>query len=198
MKKLILTFLIPLVFITACNQKEEKVSKQEHSKEAIHKEKSKTSDKNNKNTSFKINSQEKFHTTKEKFTSQQTDKTTETIQPNKSSSNPKQDNQEPIQNSQQSISNVETSTKNQHSTSQNANKNTQMYMSHDESQMGYGKGDYQSALERSKEIWKNPNSGVGGPYWVDKNEDYESWKQRQIQWQKMVTESEKRAAEDNQ
>ena len=50
---------------------------------------------------------------------------------------------------------------------------------HDESQMGYGRADYEQARKESEKVWDNPNAHVGGPYWVGKNEGYESWAKRQ-------------------
>ena len=52
----------------------------------------------------------------------------------------------------------------------NKNKPT----THDESQMGYGREDYEQALKRKPKVWNNPNarrwSALG---W--QNEGYESW-----------------------
>ncbi|WP_393958198.1 DUF5067 domain-containing protein [Staphylococcus epidermidis] len=50
---------------------------------------------------------------------------------------------------------------------------------HDESQMGYGRGDYEAAKEASEKVANNPNAHVGGPIWVGKNESYDSWAKRQ-------------------
>lgn len=50
---------------------------------------------------------------------------------------------------------------------------------HDESQMGYGRGDYEEARKASAKVWNDPNAHVGGPRWVGKNEGYNSWAKRQ-------------------
>lgn len=50
---------------------------------------------------------------------------------------------------------------------------------HDESQMGYGRGDYEQARKDSEKVWNDPNAHVGGPRWVGKNEGYDSWAKRQ-------------------
>lgn len=50
---------------------------------------------------------------------------------------------------------------------------------HDESQMGYGKGDYEAAKADSEKAMKDPNAHVGGPGWVSEGESYDSWKDRQ-------------------
>ena len=49
----------------------------------------------------------------------------------------------------------------------NKNKPT----THDESQMGYGREDYEQALKESQKVWNNPNAHVGGPRWVGKTKD---------------------------
>ncbi|MCG1331827.1 hypothetical protein K4R10_04525 [Staphylococcus epidermidis] len=66
----------------------------------------------------------------------------------------------------------------------NKNKPT----THDESQMGYGRGDYEQALKESQKVWNDPNAHVGGPRWVGKNEGYESWAKRQQEVQNSVAE----------
>ena len=44
---------------------------------------------------------------------------------------------------------------------------------HDESQMGYGRSEYEQARKASEKVWDNPNAHVGGPSWVGKNEGYD-------------------------
>lgn len=57
---------------------------------------------------------------------------------------------------------------------------------HDESQMGYGRGDYEAAKEASEKVANDPNAHVGGPGWVNEGEGYDSWKQRQQEAQEAV------------
>ena len=59
---------------------------------------------------------------------------------------------------------------------------------HDESQMGYGRGDYEAAKEASEKVANDPNAHVGGPIWVGKNESYESWTKRQQEVQNTPSE----------
>ena len=59
---------------------------------------------------------------------------------------------------------------------------------HDESQMGYGRGDYEAAKEASEKVANDPNAHVGGPIWVGKNESYESWAKRQQEVQNTPSE----------
>ncbi|MDW3863780.1 DUF5067 domain-containing protein [Staphylococcus saprophyticus] len=71
------------------------------------------------------------------------------------------------------------STNNPSNDSQQATNNEIPTTTHDESQMGYGKGDYEAAREQSKQVWDDPDAHVGGPSWVGKNEGYDSWAKRQ-------------------
>ncbi|MGX0378573.1 DNA polymerase III alpha subunit (gram-positive type) [Staphylococcus auricularis] len=50
---------------------------------------------------------------------------------------------------------------------------------HDESQLGYGTGDYEGALKESKPYWNDPNGFPEGNHWVKEGEDYDSWATRQ-------------------
>lgn len=70
----------------------------------------------------------------------------------------------------------------------NQSSNTQEIppTTHDESQMGYGRGDYEAAKEASEKVANDPNAHVGGPGWVNEGEGYDSWKQRQQEAQEAV------------
>ncbi|ARJ30153.1 hypothetical protein B6N84_09160 [Staphylococcus lugdunensis] len=59
---------------------------------------------------------------------------------------------------------------------------------HDESQMGYGRSEYEQARKASEKVWDNPNAHVGGPSWVGKNEGYDSWANRQKEVAEMQSE----------
>lgn len=71
------------------------------------------------------------------------------------------------------------SSNNQSSDNQQTTNDEIPTTTHDESQMGYGKGDYEAAREQSKQVWDDPDAHVGGPSWVGKNEGYDSWAKRQ-------------------
>ena len=86
------------------------------------------------------------------------------------------------------VNSTQQATSNQQNTTQQNNGMTQADIdewnktkptTHDESQMGYGRGDYEAAREASSKVWDNPNAHVGGPSWVGKNEGYDSWAKRQ-------------------
>lgn len=91
-------------------------------------------------------------------------------------------------NQTSNVNSTQQATSNQQNTTQQNNGMTQADIdewnktkptTHDESQMGYGRGDYEAAREASSKVWDNPNAHVGGPSWVGKNEGYDSWAKRQ-------------------
>ena len=84
------------------------------------------------------------------------------------------------QNNQQQSSNQQAQNNNGYMTQEQINEwNKNKPTTHDESQMGYGRGDYEQARKDSEKVWNDPNAHVGGPRWVGKNEGYESWAKRQ-------------------
>lgn len=83
-------------------------------------------------------------------------------------------------NNQQQSSNQQSQNNNGYMTQEQINEwNKNKPTTHDESQMGYGRGDYEQARKDSEKVWNDPNAHVGGPRWVGKNEGYESWAKRQ-------------------
>ncbi|OFR02157.1 hypothetical protein HMPREF2910_01310 [Staphylococcus sp. HMSC066C03] len=92
----------------------------------------------------------------------------------------KQATQQQNNNQQQSNNNQQQNNNNGYMTQEQINEwNRNKPTTHDESQMGYGRGDYEQALKDSEKVWNNPNAHVGGPRWVGKNEGYKSWAKRQ-------------------
>lgn len=85
--------------------------------------------------------------------------------------------------SSNSQSSQSTKTNNQTSNTQEISPTT-----HNESQMGYGRGDYEAAKEASEKVANDPNAHVGGPIWVSKNESYDSWAKRQQEVAEMQSE----------
>ena len=100
------------------------------------------------------------------------DKTTSDSNNNSQSTNSNQNNVASASSNSQS--GQSTQTNNQTSNTQEIPPTT-----HDESQMGYGRGDYEAAKEASEKVANDPNAHVGGPIWVGKNESYDSWAKRQ-------------------
>lgn len=92
-------------------------------------------------------------------------------------------------NNQQQSSNQQSQNNNGYMTQEQINEwNKNKPTTHDESQMGYGRGDYEQARKDSEKVWNDPNAHVGGPRWVGKNEGYESWAKRQQEVQNTTAE----------
>ena len=107
----------------------------------------------------------------------------QTVQPTQ------QNHQQQSNNNQQLNSNQQSQNNNGYMTQEQINEwNKNKPTTHDESQMGYGREDYEQALKESQKVWNNPNAHVGGPRWVGKNEGYESWAKRQQEVQNSVAE----------
>lgn len=100
-----------------------------------------------------------------------------------------QNNQQQSNNNQQQNSNQQSQNNNGYMTQEQINEwNKNKPTTHDESQMGYGRGDYEQARKDSEKVWDDPNAHVGGPIWVGKNEGYESWAKRQQEVQNTTAE----------
>ena len=93
------------------------------------------------------------------------------------------------QNNQQQSSNQQSQNNNGYMTQEQINEwNKNKPTTHDESQMGYGRSEYEEARKASEKVWDNPNAHVGGPSWVGKNEGYDSWANRQKEVAEMQSE----------
>lgn len=100
-----------------------------------------------------------------------------------------QNHQQQSNNNQQQNSNQQSQNNNGYMTQEQINEwNKNKPTTHDESQMGYGRGDYELARKDSEKVWNDPNAHVGGPRWVGKNEGYESWAKRQQEVQNTTAE----------
>lgn len=134
------------------------------------------------------NNSKESKTEDDKTTSDSNEQSSESATSNDSSSTSNSNNNSQSTNSNQnnvasasSNSQTDQSTQNNNQQVNNQPSNTQEIppTTHDESQMGYGRGDYEAAKEASSKVWDDPNAHVGGPSWVGKNEGYESWANRQ-------------------
>lgn len=107
-----------------------------------------------------------------------------------SSSTNSSNNSQSTNNSKNNVARSNTQNNNSQSAQSNQNNNQQVNnqssntqeippTTHNESQMGYGRSEYEAAKEASSKVWDDPNAHVGGPSWVGKNEGYESWANRQ-------------------
>lgn len=92
--------------------------------------------------------------------------------------NKSNDNETAIASSNTNATQKESTQSSNNSNEQSSNEEIPT-TTHDESQMGYGKGDYEAAKADSEKAMKDPNAHVGGPGWVSEGEGYDSWKDRQ-------------------
>lgn len=100
-------------------------------------------------------------------------------QPNNSNNeNKSNDNETVITSSNTNATQKESTQSSNNSNEQSSNEEIPT-TTHDESQIGYGKGDYEAAKADSEKAMKDPNAHVGGPGWVNEGEGYDSWKDRQ-------------------
>lgn len=159
------------------NSKKDDVSEDNNSKDVAS---AKTDDNNSKENETKD----------DKTTSDSNEQSSESSTSNNSSSTSSSNNNSQSTNSNQN--NVASASSNsqtgQTTQTNNQPSNTQEIppTTHDESQMGYGRGDYESAKEASEKVRNDPNAHVGGPGWVNEGEGYDSWKQRQQEAQEAV------------
>lgn len=113
---------------------------------------------------------------------------------NSSSTSNSNNNSQSINNAQNNVASASsnsqtgqsTQTNNQQVNNQPSNTQEIPPTTHDESQMGYGRGEYEASKEASEKVANDPNAHVGGPGWVNQGEGYDSWKQRQQEAQEAV------------
>lgn len=108
---------------------------------------------------------------------------------NSSSTSNSNNNSQSTNSNQNNVASASSNSQTGQSTqNNNQSSNTQEIppTTHDESQMGYGRGDYEAAKEASEKVANDPNAHVGGPGWVNEGEGYDSWKQRQQEAQEAV------------
>lgn len=127
-------------------------------------------------------------TTSESHDSDQQSSKNSTSNDSSSTSNSNNNNQSTNSNQNNVASASSNSQTRQTTQPNNQTSNTQEIppTTHDESQMGYGRGDYEAAKEASEKVANDPNAHVGGPGWVNEGEGYDSWKQRQQEAQEAV------------
>lgn len=202
MKKILFLIFASLLVLGACgqngdnsNKNDNKKSESKSDKKSNGPKKSDSKDKSNKNTnddkqqasSDDINdgtTSNKSESTSKNDNGRTQSNINNNEQPqNKQTQGMEQNRQQQVNNNQQQNNNNGYMTQDEIN-DWNKNKPT----THDESQMGYGRGDYEQALKESQKVWNDPNAHVGGPRWVGKNEGYESWAKRQQEVQNSVAE----------
>lgn len=190
MKKVLFLIFASLLVLGACGQNADKSNKDDNKKsESKSDKKSNDPKKDKKSDGKKDNSKDE----KQSESNNNSDDTTS----NESQSTAKNDNGKAQdnngnnertpgkqatqqQNNQQQSSNQQSQNNNGYMTQEQINEwNKNKPTTHDESQMGYGRSEYEEARKASAQVWDDPNAHVGGPIWVGKNEGYDSWAKRQ-------------------
>lgn len=200
MKKVLFLIFASLLVLGACgnndSEKKEDNKTSEHKKSNDPKKDKKleNKDKSNKNTNDdkqEASSDDSNNDTtnnESESTSKNDNKKTQSA--NSNNERPQGNIVQPTQqNNQQQSSNQQAQNNNGYMTQEQINEwNKNKPTTHDESQMGYGRGDYEQARKDSEKVWNDPNAHVGGPRWVGKNEGYESWAKRQQEVQNTTAE----------
>ncbi|MBO0392551.1 hypothetical protein [Staphylococcus epidermidis] len=198
MKKVLFLIFASLLVLGACgnndSEKKEDNKTSEHKKSNDPKKDKKleNKDKSNKNTNddkqeaSSYDSNNDTANNESESTSKNDNKKTQSANSNnerpqgKTVQPTQQNHQQQSNNNQQQNSNQQSQNNNGYMTQEQINEwNKNKPTTHDESQMGYGRGDYEQARKDSEKVWNDPNAHVGGPRWVGKNEGYESWAKRQ-------------------
>lgn len=183
MKKVLFLIFASLLVLGACGQDGDKSNKDENKKSETKSDKKSNDPKKDKKSENKDKSNETTNDDKQQASSDNSNNDTAN---NESESTSKSNN-----GKTQSANGNNERPQGKQSTQQQNNNNGYMTQdeinewnknkttTHDESQMGYGRGDYEQARKGSEQIWNDPNAHVGGPSWVGKNEGYDSWAKRQ-------------------
>ncbi|MEU8310880.1 hypothetical protein AB0C84_46230 [Actinomadura sp. NPDC048955] len=184
MKKVLFLILSSFIVLGACgnnvSEKKEDNKTFEHKKSNDPKKDKKSDDKKDNSKDNKKPESKNVDTTSNE--SQSTSKNDNgKLQDNNGNNERTQGKQATQQNNNQQQNNDQQSQNNNgYMTQEQINEwNKNKPTTHDESQMGYGRGDYEQARKDSEKVWNDPNAHVGGPRWVGKNEGYESWAKRQ-------------------
>jgi len=201
MKKVLFLIFASLLVLGACgnndSEKKEDNKTSEHKKSNDPKKDKKleNKDKSNKNTNDdkqEVSSDDSNNdTANNEYESTSKNDNKKTQSANSNNERPQGKTVQPTQQNhqQQSNNNQQSQNNNGYMTQEQINEwNKNKPTTHDESQMGYGRGDYEQARKDSEKVWNDPNAHVGGPRWVGKNEGYESWAKRQQEVQNSIAE----------
>ena len=207
MKKVLFLIFASLLVLGACGnndsekKEDNKTSEHKKSNDSKKDKKLENKDKSNKNTNddkqeaSSDDSNNDNANNESESTSKNDNKKTQSANSNnerpqgKTVQPTQQNHQQQSNNNQQQNSNQQSQNNNGYMTQEQINEwNKNKPTTHDESQMGYGRGDYEQARKDSEKVWNDPNAHVGGPRWVGKNEGYESWAKRQQEVQNTTAE----------
>ncbi|MCC2070797.1 hypothetical protein [Staphylococcus epidermidis] len=193
MKKVLFLIFASLLVLGACgnnvSEKKEDNKTSEHKKSNDLKKDKKSDDKKD-NSKYNKKPESKNNDTTSNESQSTSKNDNGKSQDNNGNNERTQGNQATQQNNnEQQSSNQQSQNNNGYMTQEQINEwNKNKSTTHDESQMGYGRGDYEQARKDSEKVWNDPNAHVGGPRWVGKNEGYESWAKRQQEVQNSIAE----------
>ncbi|MEB7348404.1 hypothetical protein [Staphylococcus haemolyticus] len=201
MKKFLFLIFASLLVLGACGQDEDNSNKDDNKKSESKSDKKSNDPKKDKKLENKDKSNKNANDDKQQDSSDDSNNDTANNESESTSKNdngktqsangnerpqgktvqPTQQNtQQQANNNQQQSSNQQSQNNNNYMTQDEINEwNKNKPTTHDESQMGYGRAEYEKARKASEQVWDDPNAHVGGPIWVGKNEGYDSWAKRQ-------------------
>lgn len=201
MKKFLFLIFASLLVLGACGQNEDNSNKDDNKKSESKSDKKSNDPKKDKKLENKDKSNKNTNDDKQQASSDDSNNDTANNQSEDTSKNDngktqnangnerpqgktvqptQQNNQQQANNNQQQSSNQQSQNNNNYMTQDEINEwNKNKPTTHDESQMGYGRAEYEKARKASEQVWDDPNAHVGGPIWVGKNEGYDSWAKRQ-------------------
>ena len=202
MKKVLFLIFASLLVLGACGQDEDNSNKDDNKKSESKSDKKSNDPKKDKKLENKDKSNKNTNDDKQQASSDDSNNDTANNESESTSKNDnektqsangnierpqgktvqptQQNNQQQANNNQQQSSNQQSQNNNNYMTQDEINEwNKNKPTTHDESQMGYGRAEYEKARKASEQVWDDPNAHVGGPIWVGKNEGYESWAKRQ-------------------
>lgn len=201
MKKVLFLIFASLLVLGACgnnvSEKKEDNKTSEHKKSNDPKKDKKLENKDKSNKNINDDKQEASSDDSNNDTANNESESTskndnkKTQSANSNNERPQGKTVQPTQQNhqQQSNNNQQSQNNNGYMTQEQINEwNKNKPTTHDESQMGYGRGDYEQTRKDSEKVWNDPNAHVGGPRWVGKNEGYESWAKRQQEVQNTTAE----------
>ncbi len=201
MKKFLFLVFASLLVLGACGQDEDNSNKDDNKKSESKSDKKSNDPKKDKKVENKDKSNKNTNDDKQQASSDDSNNDTANNESESTSKNDngktqnangnerpqgktvqptQQNNQQQANNNQQQSSNQQSQNNNNYMTQDEINEwNKNKPTTHDESQMGYGRAEYEKARKASEQVWDDPNAHVGGPIWVGKNEGYDSWAKRQ-------------------
>ena len=187
MKKVLFLIFASLFVLGACGQDSDKSNKDDNNKsESKSVKKSNDPKKDKKSDDKKVDSKDEKQSESKNNSDDTTNNESESTSKNDNGNNERTQGK---QATQQQSNNQQAQNNNGYMSQAEIDEwNRTKPTTHDESQMGYGRSEYEQARKASEKVWDNPNAHVGGPSWVGKNEGYDSWANRQKEVAEMQSE----------